>query len=235
MVCTRRWKQMYTLNFVEVSVSFSGCDCNEIRSCHLPLESCRPGLRLTNCHDLLGLNKLMREAKSTPDLCWWIVSLPSSFVWLTAADAAWANRPDGSVHEWSCDHGGASEHPAHRDSRDSAEQPCSRKMSDESCGLGTARWTCDESGGSVHSCQKPWMQSTSRADRTDLPQCQIGQSGAQNWKNPGDPPLWRWSCGTKDHDLFWLMLQHIRGGRVVLTFPWKLERVDNLANTVSAH
>ena len=31
-----------------------------------------------------------------PDLCWWIVSVPSSFVWLTAADAAWTNRPDGS-------------------------------------------------------------------------------------------------------------------------------------------
>ena len=38
----------------------------------------------------------MREAKSMPDLFWWIVSVPSSFVWLTAADAAWANRPDGS-------------------------------------------------------------------------------------------------------------------------------------------
>ena len=40
-----------------------------------------------NGHDLLSLNKLMREAKSMPDLCWWIVSVPSSFV--TAADAAW--------------------------------------------------------------------------------------------------------------------------------------------------
>ena len=49
-----------------------------------------------NGHDLLSLNKLMREAKSMPDLCWWIVSVPSSFVWLTAADAAWANRCDGS-------------------------------------------------------------------------------------------------------------------------------------------
>ena len=38
----------------------------------------------------------MREATSMPDLCWWNVSVPSSFVWLTAADAAWANRPDGS-------------------------------------------------------------------------------------------------------------------------------------------
>ena len=38
----------------------------------------------------------MREANSMSDLCWWIVSVPSSLVWLTAADAAWANRPDGS-------------------------------------------------------------------------------------------------------------------------------------------
>ena len=38
----------------------------------------------------------MREAKSMPDPCWWIVPVPSSFVRLTAADAAWANRPDGS-------------------------------------------------------------------------------------------------------------------------------------------
>ena len=49
-----------------------------------------------NGHDLLSLNKLMREAKSMPDICWWIVSVPSSFVWLTAADPAWTNRPDGS-------------------------------------------------------------------------------------------------------------------------------------------
>ena len=49
-----------------------------------------------NGHDLLSLNKLMREAKSVPDLCWWIVSVLSSIVWLTAADAAWANRPGGS-------------------------------------------------------------------------------------------------------------------------------------------
>ena len=48
-----------------------------------------------NGRDLLGLNKLMREAKSMPGLCWWIPSVPSP-VWLTAADAAWANRPDGS-------------------------------------------------------------------------------------------------------------------------------------------
>ena len=40
-----------------------------------------------NGHHLLSLNKLMREAKAMTDLCWWIVSVPSSFVWLTAADA----------------------------------------------------------------------------------------------------------------------------------------------------
>ena len=44
-------------------------------------------------HDLLSLKKLMREAMSMPDPCWWIVSVPSSFVWLTAADAAWAKSP----------------------------------------------------------------------------------------------------------------------------------------------
>ena len=49
-----------------------------------------------NGPDLLGLNKLMREAKSMPDLCWWIVSVPSSFVWLAAADAALPNCRDGS-------------------------------------------------------------------------------------------------------------------------------------------
>ena len=45
-----------------------------------------------NGHHLLSL-KLMREAKSMQDLCWWIVAVPSSFVWLTGEDAAWANRP----------------------------------------------------------------------------------------------------------------------------------------------
>ena len=51
-----------------------------------------------NGHDLMSLNKLMREAKSTPDLCWWIVSVPLSFVWLRAADAAWANGSSTSGH-----------------------------------------------------------------------------------------------------------------------------------------
>ena len=49
-----------------------------------------------NGHDLLSLNKLMREDKSMPELCRWIVSMPSSFVSLTAGDEAWASRPDGS-------------------------------------------------------------------------------------------------------------------------------------------
>ena len=42
------------------------------------------------------VTKLMREANPMPDLCWWIVSVPSSFVWLTAATATQAIRPDGS-------------------------------------------------------------------------------------------------------------------------------------------
>ena len=33
-----------------------------------------------NGHDLLSLNKLIREAKSILDLCWSILSVPSSFV-----------------------------------------------------------------------------------------------------------------------------------------------------------
>ena len=37
---------MYTLNFVEVLVSFNGCSCKEIHSCGLPLESCKASLRL---------------------------------------------------------------------------------------------------------------------------------------------------------------------------------------------
>ena len=53
--CERRGratgKQTYTLNFVEVSVSFNGCRCKEIHSCRLPLESCKAGLRLLT-HDL---------------------------------------------------------------------------------------------------------------------------------------------------------------------------------------
>ena len=67
-----------------------------LECCHLPLESCKAGQLLPNGHHLLSLNTLMRVAESMLDLCRWIVSVPSSFVWLTAADAAWASRPDGS-------------------------------------------------------------------------------------------------------------------------------------------
>ena len=74
-------KQMYTPKFVKVSVSFK-------------ILQSRSATR--NGHDLLSLNKLMREAKSMPDLYWWIVSVLSSFVWLTTADGTWTNRPDGS-------------------------------------------------------------------------------------------------------------------------------------------
>ena len=42
---------------------------------------------------------------------------------------------------------------------------------------------------------------------SDLPESQIEQGGEQNWKNPGDPPFWRESCGMKSHGLFWHMLQ----------------------------
>ena len=49
-----------------------------------------------NGRDLLSFNKLMRKAKSMSDLLWWIVSVPSSFVWLAAAGAALANSPGGS-------------------------------------------------------------------------------------------------------------------------------------------
>ena len=51
---------MYTLNFVEVSVSFSGCSCKDIRSCRLLLESCKSSSATPNGHDLLSLNKSQR-------------------------------------------------------------------------------------------------------------------------------------------------------------------------------
>ena len=56
-------------------------------------------------------------------------------------------------------------------------------------------------------------------DRTDLPPCQTERSGEQDWKSLGDPPLWRWSRRTRNHNLF-LRVLHRRGGRVFLTFPW---------------
>ena len=64
--------------------------------CHFATGILQSRSATPNGHVLLSLNKLMREAKPMPDSCWWIVSVPSSFVWLTVADAAWANRPDGS-------------------------------------------------------------------------------------------------------------------------------------------
>ena len=47
--------------------------------------------------------------------------------------------------------------------------------------------------------------------------------------NSGDPPLWRWSCGTKNHDppapSWW---------RIGFDISLELERVDNLANSVQS-
>ena len=85
---------MHTLNFVEVGQ----LQCLQLQG--NPLLSFATGIlqgrsATPNGHDLLSLTKSMREAKSMPDICWWIVSVTSSFVWLTAADATWANRPDG--------------------------------------------------------------------------------------------------------------------------------------------
>ena len=86
------WKPVCTLNFGEVVgqlqwLQLQGNPLLSFATGVLQSRSATP-----NGHDLLSLNKLMREAKSMPDLCWWIVSVPSSFVWLTAADAAWAKR-----------------------------------------------------------------------------------------------------------------------------------------------
>ena len=84
-----------TLNFVEVLVSLmvAVARTSTLVVCHWNLAKQVCDSQRSRS---LEFNKLMREAKSMPDLCWWIVSVPSSFVWLTAADAAWANRPDGS-------------------------------------------------------------------------------------------------------------------------------------------
>ena len=84
---------------------------------------------------------------------------------------------------------------------------CSKKLSDESCGLGTAWWICDESGGAVHSGQRPWMQSTSRATGQTCHSLRSNQVASKIGRIRETPPLWRWSWGPKSHDLFWLMLQ----------------------------
>jgi hypothetical protein len=47
-------------------------------------------------HNLLQLNKTMRTAKVYRDLYYNIVGMQEQFTWLVMADAAWANRPDGS-------------------------------------------------------------------------------------------------------------------------------------------
>ena len=47
-------------------------------------------------HNLLQLNKTLRTAKVYRDLYYNIVAMQAAFIWLIMADAAWANRPDGS-------------------------------------------------------------------------------------------------------------------------------------------
>ena len=69
IIWTLQRKQTCTHNFVDVSVGFSGCNCRGFRCCHFPLESCIAGQLLPKNHDLLSLNKLMREARSMRDLC----------------------------------------------------------------------------------------------------------------------------------------------------------------------
>ena len=65
------------------------------------------------------------------------------------------------------------------------------------------------------------------SNNTDLQQFQIERGGEQSWRSAGDRLLSSWSCRTRNHNLFWRMLQtwlgtsNRRGGRVFLTFPWK--------------
>ena len=40
--------------------------------------------------------------------------------------------------------------------------------------------------------------------------------GEQDWKRLGDPPRWRWSCRTRNHILFWRMLQIWLGTNIVV-------------------
>ena len=53
-------------------------------------------------------------------------------------------------------------------------------------------------------------------DYTDLQQCQIEQVGEQNWKSAGDRSLSSWSCRTRNHNLFWRMLQTWLGTSIVV-------------------
>lgn len=50
----------------------------------------------TRGHGALALNKLMREAKVMSNFTYSIEPVPKRFVWVTMADAACANRPDGA-------------------------------------------------------------------------------------------------------------------------------------------
>ena len=44
----------------------------------------------------------------------------------------------------------------------------------------------------------------------------VSGSGEQNWKSRGDLSLWRWSCRTRHHNLFWRMLQIWLGTSIVI-------------------
>ena len=65
-----------------------------------------------NGHDLLSLNKLMREAKSMPGSL--LVDCVSTVIICLAhgRGRCMGEPPRWIIHEWSCDHDGASEHPA---------------------------------------------------------------------------------------------------------------------------
>ena len=79
-----------------------------------PLQSFATGIRSATLdgHDLLSLNKLMRQAQSMPDLCWWIVSVPSPFCLAHSRRCSLGKSSRWTIHEWSRDHGGTSEHSA---------------------------------------------------------------------------------------------------------------------------
>ena len=49
-----------------------------------------------NGHHVLMLNKTIRTAKKYRDLYYHVVAMQNKFTWVILADAAWANRPDGS-------------------------------------------------------------------------------------------------------------------------------------------
>ena len=59
------------------------------------LTSCRANPRRKIGHGPQRLSKLMRDAKCAHDLA--VYTVPSSCVWVSAADAAWKNRPYGTT------------------------------------------------------------------------------------------------------------------------------------------